>query len=204
MMLIEGKGLGMRFGKHWLFRNLDITVAHGSRIALLGPNGSGKSTLLRIIANSLNPTEGHMSFRVSPENNEEYFYAQYSLAAPYLELFETLSLQECVQWHFMLKKPSIGYAEFIEIGEFEKHQHKEVGQFSSGMKQRLKLLLAFFSDTPILLLDEPTTNLDERGKALFRSLMDKCQKERAVVIASNEADEYYFCEQQIQIQQHDA
>lgn len=202
-MLIEGKGLGMRFGKQWLFRDLDIVVSKGSKTAVLGPNGSGKSTLLRILANYLSPTEGRLTFPVSPENNEENFFSQYSLAAPYLELFESLSLQECVRWHFKLKKPSISFSEFIEIGAFSKHLQKEVGQFSSGMKQRLKLLLAFYSDTPILLLDEPTTNLDEKGKILFRSLMDKCHPDRAVIIASNEPDEYYFCEKQIQIQHHD-
>jgi ABC-type multidrug transport system ATPase subunit len=202
-MLIDAHKLGMRFGRHWLFRNLSFNVHQGDRLAILGPNGSGKSTLIRIIANYLSPTEGSINYPATGENSDDLFYTQYSLAAPYLELFEDLSLEESVNWHFGLKKPLISVEDFITRGIFTKHRDKAVSQFSSGMKQRLKLLLAFYSDTPLLLLDEPTTNLDQQGKELFQELIKETKEDRAIILASNDPEEHYFCKKKIEIKTHE-
>jgi ABC-type multidrug transport system ATPase subunit len=77
--------------------------------------------------------------------------------------------------------------------------HKQIRYFSSGMKQRLKLAQAFFSNTPVLLLDEPCTNLDKEGVVLYQSLLDRYTNDRIVIISSNDPIEYAHCKALIAI-----
>ncbi len=77
--------------------------------------------------------------------------------------------------------------------------NKQIRYYSSGMKQRLKLAQAFFSNTPILLLDEPTTNLDADGIALYHQLIKNYTADKLVIVSSNDKQEYEFCEEVIGI-----
>lgn len=193
-MKIEVSQLGRRFKLDWIFRNLDLTILDGETLAVVGPNGSGKSTLLKIILGALPFTEGRI--RHSLIGGEvvpaEQVYRYAALAAPYMELLEELSLEE--SWHFHFKfKPKVEGMDIqraISIMGLEKGKGKQVKNFSSGMKQRLKLGLAFFSDVPLLVLDEPGSNLDSEGVAVFHQLLDEFKGNRTVLIGSNQPSEY--------------
>lgn len=193
-MKIEVSQLGRRFKLDWIFRNLDLTILDGETLAVVGPNGSGKSTLLKIILGALPYTEGRIRHsliggQVVPAD-QVYKYA--ALAAPYMELLEELSLEE--SWHFHFKfKPKVEGMDSqraISIMGLEKGKGKQVKNFSSGMKQRLKLGLAFFSNVPLLVLDEPGSNLDSEGVAVFHQLLHEFKGNRTVLIGSNQQSEY--------------
>jgi len=200
-MKITLNNVGRRFNKEWIFRNLSTEFSTGNSYAILGPNGSGKSTLLSVLTGSLSPSEGEISFAQSAEIPVENIYRYISLAAPYLELVETFSLKEIIDFHFKFKNfaPGVDAKNLISILGLEKAANKEIKYFSSGMKQRTKLALACCTDTPILFLDEPTSNLDVQGMNWYRELIENFGKDRLTIIGSNQIQEYEFCNHQTQI-----
>ncbi|WP_443945273.1 ABC transporter ATP-binding protein [Pedobacter sp. AW1-32] len=199
-MKIDLSGVGRRFNKEWIFRNVTAEFHFGESYAILGPNGSGKSTLISVLIGSLSPSEGQISFnngKIPVEN----IYRYISLAAPYLELVETFTLTEIIDFHFRFKgfSPGMDKKSLISFLGLEKSKNKEIKYFSSGMKQRTKLALACCADTPVLFLDEPTSNLDVQGVDWYQELMEKFAKNRLTIIGSNQIHEYDFCKTQLQI-----
>lgn len=201
-MDIEINKLGRRFNRDWVFRNMDYRMENGGSYAVLGPNGSGKSTFLQVLSGSLTPSEGAVVYRSGDSViDAENVYGQLSLAAPYLELVEEFTLGESIDFHFRFKKYLPGASAGLVTGllGFEKFTDRQVRYFSSGMKQRLKLALAVCSDTPLLLLDEPTANFDRQGIDWYHSLVERFTPGRTLVICSNQPHEYEFCREQLSI-----
>lgn len=200
-MRITLEHLGRRFNKEWIFREISYTFAQGQRYAILGPNGSGKSTLLSVLLGSLTPSEGKITYAEDQEILPEHIFSHISLAAPYLDLVEEFTLQETIDFHFKFKNYQKGFdaAAVLEILALSKAQDKPLKYFSSGMKQRTKLALAVCADTPILVLDEPTSNLDAQGTDWYLGLIEKWAKNRMVLVGSNQAYEYEFCKHRLNI-----
>lgn len=199
-MKIILENIGRRFNREWIFRELTYTFEQGHSYAILGSNGSGKSTLLQVLSGNLTPSEGLIQYsNDGKEIDIELAFRQLSMATPYLELIEEFSLLEQIEFHFSFKKYSGGMdaAKVVELLGFEKSRHKAIRYFSSGMKQRTKLALAFCSDTPVLLLDEPGSNLDKSGMAWYLDLVKQFTENRMVIICSNQEQEYSFCEKQL-------
>ncbi len=193
------------FGRETVFKGVDLVLEPGSRTAILGPNGSGKSTLLQVIAGAAMPTSGIVAHELNGTALEaDMVYRHISIAAPYLGLYEDLSLQEAIDTHCAFK-PLRGAPSVKDVARtalLEKDLQKPVRNFSSGMKQRLKLTLAILSETPLLLLDEPGSNLDAKGLEWFRALLNAHLDGRTVVVASNrQAEETFACEATVEVGQ---
>lgn len=201
-MKISLDGVSKRYQRHWVFRNLSGDIAAGGRIAILGQNGSGKSTLLRILAGMQPPSSGSLQHtRDGIPIVQANLFQHLSFCAPGVELPEELNLEELLQFHFSFKKmlPGFTIKKIIEETGLLKRKHVPIGDFSSGMRQRVKLAQALFSDTSLLLLDEPCTNLDESGVAQYLEWVQRLTPARTVIVASNDPREYSFCEQRISI-----
>ncbi len=191
---------GKRFNRDWIFRNFNFTFSYHNKYAITGPNGSGKSTLLQVIAGSMNLTEGSIDF----SNNDssisiDEIYEQVSIVAPYLEVIEEMTAKEFLQFHSVFKQLLLPIDEILSLIGLSQTKDKQLRNFSSGMKQRIKLAQAIFSDAEILLLDEPCTNLDASGYELYHQLINKFCKSKLVIVSSNDVNEYSFCEHQINI-----
>lgn len=202
-MKIKLQEASKRFQYEWIFRNLTLELNQGDSLAIIGGNGSGKSTLLKCISGSIPFSSGRMTYEFEGKVIADSDWYQYlAISAPYLELPEEFSLQELIDFHFKFKSPlnQIQPKELIEILYLDQHVSKPVSQFSSGMKQRLKLGIALFSDVPVILLDEPTSNLDKKGIAWYTDLIRNFQKERILIVCSNEPREYEFCEQKLALE----
>lgn len=202
-MKIEVRNLGKRYRLEWVLRDLSHTFLPGSRTAVIGPNGAGKSTLLRLLSGHLTPSRGsiHYTFPEAPLPRSEVF-RHLAIAAPYIELIEELSLQETLRFHRQFKPWQTGLndADLMDILGFPKRTaEKPVRNFSSGMKQRLKLALNICSATPMLLLDEPSTNLDDQGVSWYQDLIQQFGQNRLIVVASNVAGDYQFCPQNLDL-----
>ncbi len=201
-MRIILQNIGRRFNRDWIFRGIDYTFTLGESYAILGPNGSGKSTLLSVLNGSLSPSAGSIdySYQGNPVEAEQIFQ-QLSLAAPYLELIEEFTLLEMIDFHFKFKayRENLDRDGVVSLLNMYESRNKLIKYFSSGMKQRLKLALAFCSDTPILMLDEPTSNLDSQGVDWYLSLVQQFAANRLTVICSNKKHEYSFCKQRLNI-----
>lgn len=201
-MKISLEHVGRRFNREWIFRDINYEFESGSSYAILGANGAGKSTLLQVISGSLSSSEGTINYlndenKLDPDNIFEHL----SLAAPYLELIEEFSLTEHIDFHFRFKKYRTGMDRDSLVGllGLKNAEFKAIKYFSSGMKQRVKLALAFCSDTNILLLDEPASNLDQQGLEWYLSLVGQFSSERLLIICSNQEQEYSFCRHQINV-----
>lgn len=204
-MTISLEHISKRFQKHWIFKDINYSFASPGAYALLGPNGCGKSTLLRILSGMQSPSKGKVHFykNDSPAIAAE-LYNDISFCAPGMELVEELTLTELLNFHFSFKKPiaSLTPERIIEMCGLNDAAHKPIGDYSSGMKQRVKLAQAIFSDTPILLLDEPCTNLDQAGVEQYRHWIEQYGTNRLVIVASNDIREYFFCKEQIAIEDY--
>nr|WP_028297479.1 ATP-binding cassette domain-containing protein [Olivibacter sitiensis] len=195
-MTIKLDNVGRRFNREWIFRGLNFDFLQGHSYAILGNNGSGKSTLLQVLLSSLEVSQGKVSYSMAGKEIEaSRFYHYVSFASPYMELIEEFTLQELIHFHFKFKKMVSGLNTdtLIDLLGLTNSANKEIRYFSSGMKQRTKLALAFCSDTPALFLDEPTSNLDKNGFDWYREMIGKFTDNRLVVVCSNQSHEYDFC-----------
>jgi ABC-type multidrug transport system ATPase subunit len=200
-MTINLANVGRRFNQEWIFRNVDYAFYPGEKYAVLGPNGSGKSTLLSVLLGSLSPSEGHVGYKTTQDIPVEHIYQSVSFAAPYLDLIEEFTLQETIEFHFKFKAfyDGMNAESVLDTLGLAKSQDKALKYFSSGMKQRTKLALACCANTPILLLDEPTSNLDKQGMAWYIQLIERFSEERMLIIGSNQESEYSFCNHFVQL-----
>jgi ABC-type multidrug transport system ATPase subunit len=204
-MQVQLDNLGKRYQRHWVFRSLSLSLAAGSSTAILGHNGSGKSTLLRILAGMQPPSEGSISWtadegkRFEPQD----VFAQVAFCAPGMDLPEELTLLELLDFHFSFKKPLPGLSvpSIIALMGLQAAARKPVADFSSGMKQRVKLAQAIFCNSSLLLLDEPCTNLDDAGVQQYLGWIARYAAARTVVVASNDEREYSFCGQRLRLEQ---
>ncbi|HEY4337048.1 MAG TPA: ATP-binding cassette domain-containing protein [Puia sp.] len=202
---------GKRFNREWIFRHLHCEFSPAHSYAIIGPNGSGKSTLLQSIAGAIAISEGTVQYEngaapapntpnvpIAPENA----YKRLSLCAPYLEVVEEMTVTEFLQFHAAFKPLLLPVPAIIEKMGLASAAHKQIRYYSSGMKQRVRLAQALFSDTSVLLLDEPCTNLDSDGIALYRELIAGHAAHRLVIVSSNDLQEYDFCEEKINIRDY--
>lgn len=201
-MHISLENIGKKFNREWVFQDVNLEIPYGSRLAILGSNGSGKSTLLQIISGILSPSKGSIFYKYADDAiSIEQAFSNFSIASPYLELIEEMTLLELIDFHFQFKKRlnNISNNDLMVMLGLEKSKNKEIRHFSSGMKQRTKLLLALQSDVPCVLLDEPCSNLDKQGIAWYQDLLKNYINTRTLLICSNQEYEYEICNKSISI-----
>ncbi len=205
-MNISLEQVSKKFQQHWIFREINYQFIKGNSYALLGANGSGKSTLLRIVAGMQTPSRGKVVYTNDSGNTmpAAAIYEHISFCAPGQEIVEELTLQEFFEFHFSFKRPLSGLniQDIIALTGLKNAIGKPIGDYSSGMKQRVKLAQAIFTDTPVLFLDEPCTNLDLAGVEQYRSWMEQYGKDRLIFVASNDVREYFFCGEQIAVEDY--
>lgn len=201
-MKISLEHIGRRFNREWIFRDVNYEFTSGQTYAILGANGAGKSTLLQLISGSLTNSEGTIKyFQGDTLLDQDQVFIHQSMAAPYLELIEEFTLSEIIDFHFRFKKYREGFDKqsLINLLGLKNSEFKALKHFSSGMKQRVKLALAFCSDTELLLLDEPSSNLDQQGLEWYLQLGSSQCADRLVIICSNQEQEYSFCRHKINL-----
>jgi ABC-type multidrug transport system ATPase subunit len=181
---------------------MNFTISNGDKIGIIGPNGSGKSTLIKLLMGTIDPSQGKIFYSLEEKKipvSEVYQY--FSFSAPYMGVPDNFTMKEVLDFHFRFRKliDGVQMIDIFSISNLQKHQRKMIRQFSSGMKQRFKLTLAILTDSQYIVLDEPTTNLDEEGKKWFHELIKTHLGHRTLIIATNEKDDLIFCEKTIDI-----
>ncbi|HTA28631.1 MAG TPA: ATP-binding cassette domain-containing protein [Bacteroidia bacterium] len=202
-MNITLKNAGKKYSNNWIFRNFSYSFIAGKRYVVLGPNGSGKSTLLKIISGGATLSEGSTEYifnskTIKPEDVFQYV----SIAAPWLDIPEEYTQEEIITFHTKFKKfvNGISVKDAIKIIDLEHAREKHYRNFSSGMKQRVKLGLAILTDAPLLLLDEPVTALDAKSVDWYKNMINQYSKDKTILVFSNNREEEFgFCEEKVQI-----
>lgn len=201
-MELSLNGVSKLYGETWIFRGIDLNLSSGGRLAVTGPNGSGKSTLLSIIIGLTLPTNGEVLY--SDQNgpiSKSEIGARLSFTAPYANLFNELTAVE------MLKRiegfrsfiSDMKVDEIINLAMLDDHRTKPLNKYSTGMRQRLRLALALTLQSELLILDEPTSNLDDMGKQWYQDLLNKYVGDRTLIIASNEKEDLIACNEVLEL-----
>lgn len=201
-MQITVKEVGKKFISEWIFRGVNLDLKSGESYTLVGPNGSGKSTLLQLLMGTVPPTEGTIQYVLNGKALDlDDWYKHMVLAAPYLELIEEFTLRELVEFHQKFKPLKNGFSapDFEDFVQLSHARHKVIRHFSSGMKQRVKLGLAFLSDVAMVLLDEPTSNLDAKGIQWYLDHVTGISDNQLIILGSNQEQEYEFCKNIISV-----
>lgn len=203
-MNIDLRNAGKRYNREWIYRGVTLSLSAPNAYAITGPNGSGKSTLLQAIGGMLQLSEGSIQYTFGNQPlAQEEVYRQVTFCAPYLDVVEEMTLQEFLQFHNQFKPflPGISISHIVEEIGLAGAAAKQIRYFSSGMKQRVKLAQAIFSQTGMVLLDEPCSNLDAKGIQLYHTLIQSYCKDRLVIVCSNDEVEYSFCNEIISVLQ---
>lgn len=200
-MEIIAQDVGKKFGNEWIIKNFNHTFTQDNPCAILGGNGSGKSTLLKMIAGFMQSGKGTITYKLNEkEIAADLRYQQISFAAPYLELVEEFTCFESIEFQQKFKPfiNQLNPSEVLELSGLNYAADKTLKVFSSGMKQRLKLSLAILADCPVLLLDEPCSNLDAKTIEWYHQMLDRYARKKLIIVCSNHLHyEYELCKEQI-------
>jgi len=206
-MKIYLDNISKKFNREWVFRNLSFEFSTQYCYCILGNNGSGKSTLLQVIAGNILPTDGLIKYEYKGNDiSSDDIYKYLSFCAPYLELIEDYTIVEMIKFHGQFKKYLNGFTNknIIDLTEFDEVIcNRKIKDYSTGMKQLVKLLLAVMSDVPFIVLDEPCTNMDNKNILWFHQLIKTYLNNRLLLISSNnKEEELALCNKHILIENY--
>ena len=201
-MTISGENLAKKYYKQWVIKGFTHSFLPDKITGIQGRNGSGKSTLLGLLSSVISPTEGTVSYRT--ENGIipiEEARLKLLMVSPSLHLPQQMTVSETINFHFQFRTylPEFHQKRFLQETQLKHARHLRVQELSSGMKQRLKLGLVFFSNGDFLLLDEPTSNLDTKGIQWVSHLIETYRENRGMIIASNEQRDFAFCDKTLSV-----
>jgi ABC-type multidrug transport system ATPase subunit len=200
---IRLENVAKRFNYTWIFKGINLEIRKNEHLALLGLNGSGKSTLMQCIAGYQTISEGEWQYISDDKDiSQKDYYQKIAIAAPYQDLIDDFTFAEMLDFHFSIKKKiaQISMNEIIELSGLKSVLNKKLLYFSSGMRQRVKLILAIFSDVEYLFLDEPCSNFDKAAIDWYNNLINKYAGDRGIIVCSNHQQfEYGFCKKIIEL-----
>lgn len=194
MYTLKADAVAKKFTRKHLFKNINIAVSISDSLCIKGPNGSGKSTLLKILACQLKPTQGSVTYlKDEVAIEEDAVYNHVGFLSPHIEPYGELTAVENMEF---IRKKAVSSEQvqlLLEKFGLMGHGNERVKFFSSGLKQRLKYLLSIINDPPVLLLDEPGTNLDSSGKNILYSHIASIAQKKIIILASNDSVEEKLC-----------
>jgi heme exporter protein A len=202
-MKLTLENIGKDFGHRRIFDKISFNLESGKSAAIVGPNGSGKTTLVRIVCGLIRPSRGKVVYSVNQKRIEiQEVYKHISLVGPYLELYEELTAIENLLFFAKMKRVANARAKILSLMDqlnLTDREHDYVRTYSSGMRQRLKYVFALLSDPEILILDEPTSNLDADGIIRVYEIMRNQKNKKILLIATNDQDDLKFGDFQIAV-----
>ncbi|HUV31302.1 MAG TPA: ABC transporter ATP-binding protein [Acidobacteriota bacterium] len=199
MFRLKVSSLAKRFGPRQVFTDISFDLTTGQSLAVIGPNGSGKTTLLMTLLAGLRPTRGEITYyHDGAAMDADQVRTHASLVSPYFHLYDSLTAEENLKFFATVSGYAITGKQvdslLARVG-LEGRGMDLVGEYSSGMKQRLKYATGLLKKPAFLFLDEPSSNLDEEGKRTVRDIIEECRDSTILVIATNEQEEYGLASQ---------
>ena len=205
MLAIKVENLVKNFGERKVISSLNLELRQGESVAITGPNGSGKTTLLKLLLALLRPSSGKVTYYDDDRVlSREELRHRISFVSPYLSLYDQLSAEENLQFFTAVRGGNITGKDIdsllLKVGLVGRGMDL-VSEYSTGMKQRLKYAVALSSKPDFLLIDEPSSGLDDSGKAMMTALIEEQRSGSIIIIATNEKEEYSLASQQCRLDQ---
>ena len=205
-MIIELENISKRYTDQWILKNVNFRFSKNNIYGIRGPNGSGKSTLLKIISGYLSPTSGQVRY-LNDEGSSitrVNIYKMCSMWSPHVALLSHLTIREMIEYHFTFKRirNGIEISSLIDSIGFASIGQQRINSLSSGQAQRLGLALSLYADSSLLLLDEPSSYLDDSTELWLQNMIQDFSKNRIVIISSNEARDMLHVKKFLDIQDY--
>jgi heme exporter protein A len=201
MWTVKATVISQKFNQRTIFEKISFELSSGHSLAISGPNGSGKTTLVKIICQLLRPTSGKITVQFNDTTISPHeIYPHLGLVGPYLQLYQNLTAFENYTFFSRIRGRTSDMQAFKRLmGQLglQGRELDEIRTFSSGMMQRLKYVMAIMHNPEILLVDEPTANLDEVGSEIVYEIMESQKKSKILILATNEAEELRFGEEKV-------
>lgn len=194
----------MIFGRRLIFKEINFEFNNGNVYGIAGHNGSGKSTLSKIISGIIAPTKGKIIHtenekKIIPEKLHDYL----GFVSPYLVLYDEFTAEENLIHFSRIRGHKFDKEKAKHLlnhfGIYDRRNDLLKG-YSSGMKQRMKFVFALMHNPRLLLLDEPTSNLDNEGKESVYQIIQEESKKNLVIIASNEETDLSYCNKVLEVE----
>lgn len=194
---LEASGINKSFGRRLIFNDLQFKFDKSGVYGISGPNGSGKSTLVKIIAGIIGASKGKIIHKLNDKDiAEEDLHNHIGFVSPYLVLYEEFSTYENLKLFAEIRGVKFNQerVDYL-LNKFLLFKRKDdlLKTYSSGMKQRVKFIFALMHSPQLLILDEPTSNLDDEGKNSVYELVKEEGQKNIVLIASNEKHDLELC-----------
>ncbi len=203
---IELKNIGKKFGRRRIFEGVNFVFENGAPKGIAGHNGAGKSTLIKIIANVISPTDGEvLYFQGENEIVKEKIFERVGFVAPYLVFYGEFSPLENLRFISQIRGAAFDEnraEELLARFNIYKRRNDYLKGFSSGMLQRMKFVFALYHNPDFVLLDEPTSNLDDEGKRAVYETAEELAETKAVIIASNEKNDLALCRDVLELEKY--
>ncbi len=200
---LTASGLKKTFNRRLIFSDISFSLTNGNSLAIAGRNGSGKSTLVKILAGLLSPTKGKCDLSIDgKEVSDALLFRHLGFVSPYLQMYDEFSGLENLTLSMKIRGLQIHDDEIRSLLEKVNLEHRKndlVRTYSSGMKQRLKYAFALLHQPPVLILDEPTSNLDAEGIGVVYQIIEDQKKKGMIIVATNDAADQQLCEQIIDL-----
>lgn len=205
MPTLRATNVGQNFGSLLLFRQMSFEVGGGESLAITGSNGSGKSTLLQILSGVMTPKAGTVELETNGTVVDAAMRPLHTgLVAPYLSVYDDLTARENLEFLAKARSreaPSKPIADVLALVGLGGREDDSVRTFSSGMKQRVKYAAAMLPEPAVLLLDEPSANLDPAGIKMVHDVMDwQLDAGRILVVATNVVAEANACNRNLSVE----
>lgn len=203
MFRIKVESASKRFGPRKVFADINFDLKTGDSLAIVGRNGSGKSTLMLCLLRQYLLTKGTLKyFENDKELENDSLKGRIGFVSPYLNYYTQLSAEENIRFIATIRGINVTGKEInallVKVG-LEGRGSDLVGEYSSGMYQRLKYAIAMLDEPAFLFLDEPSSNLDSDGKEIVKQIIDEHRAGCIIVIATNEQEEYSLAAKQCRV-----
>lgn len=203
MWKITAEDIYHQYNQRKIFEGISFSLNSGESLVLTGANGSGKTTLIRIICHLIRPHAGNVTFfQDDREVSLHHIYPHIGLVGPYLQLYTQLTAFENYKFFAKIRGLKIDlklFKSFMARMGLAGRELDELHTYSSGMIQRAKYVMALIHYPHILILDEPTVNLDESGTTLVYDIIQEQKKDKILILATNEPEEFKFGDNQISL-----
>ena len=190
MIALRIKDLSLKFGNHFIFKNLSFDVEDKDFLCIVGPNGSGKSTLLKCLLGEIKPTSGIIEFRNHSQNNAIGYLPQNPQHNPSFpaSVYEVVASGSLNQIGLFSPYPKQKIANALKTLHITEIANQQFSILSGGQRQRVLLARALVASSGLLVLDEPSNNLDYSSKQNFYRTLKKLNDSTTIIMVTHDLD----------------